>query len=251
MANQAHDVPKIQAKLEARQTLAAQGPQLTVAQRDELRTKAGGDDVLLLLLERYAPLWLAGILGAGIMAAVMASDSQILALSTLFTEDIFAFYGGKSRFGEAVQVQTGRLFVILLTIIAYGIALWVPGNIFDAAVQYGFTGYAALSPLLIAALFWSGSTQWGALASTLWTVAGMAAIAVFQALVPAPLAGPPVVVLTVAGLDVISRTPGGTAIFGLMPVVPLTLISALLMVVVSCCTTKPSTSTIAAYFPAD
>ena len=34
-----------------------------------------------------------GLLGAGIMAAVMASDSQILALSTMFTEDVFAFYG--------------------------------------------------------------------------------------------------------------------------------------------------------------
>ena len=30
-----------------------------------------GDDVILRLLERYAPLWLAGLLGAGIMAAVM------------------------------------------------------------------------------------------------------------------------------------------------------------------------------------
>ena len=51
--------------------------------------------MLLLLLDRYAPLWLAGLLGAGIMAAVMASDSQILALSTMFTEDVFTHYGGK------------------------------------------------------------------------------------------------------------------------------------------------------------
>src|SRR6266498_2828493 len=72
--------------------------------------QAAGDDVILRLLERYAPLWLAGLLGAGIMAAVMASDSQILALSTMFTEDVFAYYGGKSRFGEAVQVQSGLSF---------------------------------------------------------------------------------------------------------------------------------------------
>ena len=52
--------------------------------------------MILLLLDRYAPLWLAGLLGAGIMAAVMASDSQILALSTMFTEDVFAFYGGQA-----------------------------------------------------------------------------------------------------------------------------------------------------------
>ena len=106
-----------------------------------------------ILLETFAPLWLAGLLGAGIMAAVMASDSQILALSTMFTEDVFTFYGGKERFGEAVQVQMGRLFVVLLTIAAYAIAMRAPQSIFDLAVQYAFSGYAALSPLLVAALF--------------------------------------------------------------------------------------------------
>src|SRR5690606_20327952 len=81
------------------------------------------DAVLLLLLNQYAPVWLAGILGAGIMAAVMASDSQILALSTMFTEDFFAYYGHKERFGEAAQVNLGRVFVILVTAFSYFIAL--------------------------------------------------------------------------------------------------------------------------------
>ena len=70
--------------------------------RAALRREAAGDDVVLLMLDRFAPVWLAGMLGAGIMAAVMASDSQILALSTMFTEDVFAYYGHKARFGEAV-----------------------------------------------------------------------------------------------------------------------------------------------------
>ena len=67
-------------------------------------------------------LWLASRLGAAVMAAVMASDSQILALSTMFTEDVFTFYRGTARFGPAVQVQTGRLFVVVLTVVAYLIA---------------------------------------------------------------------------------------------------------------------------------
>jgi len=112
MANRMNDVPQIQQKIEARRTLAVEGPSLSPDERDVLREKTVADDVLLLLLERYAPIWLAGLLGAGIMAAVMASDSQILALSTMFTEDVFAFYGGKKRYGEAAQVHTGRLFII-------------------------------------------------------------------------------------------------------------------------------------------
>src|SRR5207244_4570728 len=107
------------AKQEARRVLATQGKTMAPGARDELREKAAGDDVILLLLQRYAPLWLAGLLGAGIMAAVMASDSQILALSTMFTEDFFAFYGAKKRFGDAVQVQTGRLFIVLITLVAF------------------------------------------------------------------------------------------------------------------------------------
>jgi len=248
MANRVTDVPQIREKVEARRLLATQGKTMPPEQRDELREKSAGDDTLLLLLQRFAPLWLAGLLGAGIMAAVMASDSQILALSTMFTEDIFAFYGGKRRFGESVQVQTGRIFVILLTIVAYAVALRAPETIFELAIQYAFSGYAALSPLIIAALFWRGSTKWGALAATLWTAFAVVAVAVFQASVPAPAPGASIVVATLGSVEMLSRTPGGTAVFGFMPVVPMVLISALLMFVVSLMTAKPKAATLEKYF---
>src|SRR5688572_3219977 len=211
MANRVTDIPQIRAKQEARRVLATQGKTMAPEQRDELREKAAGDDVIMILLKRYAPLWLAGLLGAGIMAAVMASDSQILALSTMFTEDVFAFYGGKRRFGEAVQVQTGRVFVIILTIFAFAIAMQTPERIFELAIQYAFSGFAALSPLLVAALFWRGSTKWGALAATVWTISAVVAVAVFQAVVPAPPRGVTTVVWSVGGVDVLARKlQGGT-----------------------------------------
>jgi len=249
MANRVTDVPEIRAKQEARRVLATQGKTMAPEQRDELREKAAGDDVIMILLKRYAPLWLAGLLGAGIMAAVMASDSQILALSTMFTEDVFAFYGGKRRFGERVQVQTGRIFIVLITLFAYAVALQAPETIFELAIQYAFSGFAALSPLLIAALFWRGSTKWGALASTVFVASAVAAVAIFQHAVPAPAPGPAIVAWAPGGLEVITRTPGGTAVFGFMPVVPMVIISALLMIVVSLVTAKPKAATIARYFP--
>jgi len=248
MANRVTDIPQIREKQEARRVLATQGRTMQPEQRDELREKSAGDDVIMLLLQRYAPLWLAGLLGAGIMAAVMASDSQILALSTMFTEDVFAFYGGKTRFGESVQVQTGRIFIILITLFAYAVALQAPETIFELAIQYAFSGFASLSPLLIAALFWRVSTKWGALAVTLWTAAAVIAVAAFQSLVPAPAPGPSVVYWSLGGTEVLTRTPGGTAVFGFMPVVPMVLVSALLMIVVSLATTKPAQTTIARYF---
>jgi solute:Na+ symporter, SSS family len=247
MANRV-DMPEIRAKQEARRVLATQGKNMEPEKRDELREQSAGDDVIMLLLHQYAPLWLAGLLGAGIMAAVMASDSQILALSTMFTEDVFAFYGGKARFGEHVQVQTGRIFIILITIFAYAVALRAPETIFELAIQYAFSGYAALSPLLVAALFWKGSTKWGALAVTLWTALTVIAVAILQAIVPAPAPGPATVLWAPGGVEVLSRTPGGTAVFGFMPVVPMVIVSVLLMIVVSLLTQKPRETTLAKYF---
>ncbi|HEY0872048.1 MAG TPA: sodium:solute symporter family protein [Vicinamibacterales bacterium] len=219
-ANSLREVPRVEPKLEARAAMAALPADAPAEERAALRSQAAGDDIVLVMLDQFAPLWLAGILGAGIMAAVMASDSQILALSTMFTEDVFTYYGGTARFGGNVQVQTGRLFVVLLTIVAYFIALRAPQGIFDLAVQYAFSGYSALSPLLVAALFWKRSTKWGALAVTLWV-----AFAVIYT----------------------SQVPGALAWFGLLPVVPMTLISCVLMIVVSLLTRPPSRATIERY----
>ena len=167
------------------------------------------------------------------MAAVMASDSQILALSTMFTEDVFAFYGGKARFGETVQVSTGRVFIIVITLVAYVIALSVPQSIFEVATQYAFAGYAALSPLLVAALFWRGSTKWGALASTLWTAIAVLAVAAIQQRHSVAAARRRRAGLVAFGADIVTRTPAGAMVLGCLPVVPMTIVSALLMVIVS------------------
>ncbi len=246
VANRATDVPAIERKLEARAELATPASMRTAAERQAIRRQADGDDVVIQMLHQYAPIWLAGLLGAGIMAAVMSSDSQILALSTMFTEDVFAHYEGKARFGEDAQVRMGRGFVVLVTVVAYVIALRAPADIFSLATQYGFSGYAALSPLVFAALFWKRSTKWGALAVTLWTATAVAAIAVFQATVP-PAAGGATVIWSIGGLEVLARTGSGTAVLGFAPVMPMVLVSVVLMAVVSLATRPPSAATIARY----
>jgi solute:Na+ symporter, SSS family len=250
VANKATAVPAINAKIEARAQLASQGPQLSASERDKLRAQAAGDDVILRLVEGYAPLWLTAILAAFVMAAVMASDSQILALSTMFASDIFAFYGGRRRFGEAMQVRTGRIFVVLFTLVAYLTALRLPQSIFDVATQYAFAGYSALMPLLVAALFWKGSTKWGALATTLWAAGAVLSVAIIQTSVPAPPPGVTVPIWTIGGVDMITRGAAGTLVLGFLPVVPMTLISSILMIVVSKCTgsSRPGKTTLARYF---
>jgi Na+/proline symporter len=104
--------------------------------------------------------------------------------------------------------------------------------------------------LLVAALFWRGSTKWGALAVTLWSALGVIAVAVFQFAVPAPAPGQVTVIwpAELFGQAALVRTPGGTSVFGFLPVVPMVLGSCLLMYLVSKLTAKPSPQTLSRYF---
>ena len=61
----------------------------------------------------------------------------------------------------------------------------------------------------------------------------MLAVAVVQTTVPAPPPGTAVPVFSIGGTDIITRAAAGTMVLGFLPVVPMTIISALLMVVVS------------------
>jgi SSS family solute:Na+ symporter len=211
------------------------------------------DGVILRLLAANTDVLLAGVLGAAIMACVMASDSQILALCTMFTEDVFAYYGGKQRFGERAQVWTGRAFVVGVTLVAYLIALKLKdkAGIFELAIRFAFTGFAALSPVMVAALYWKRSNKWGALASALWvtgTMAGSWYLHTASAGI-APKAGlPPVQIFPELG-DLFLRTTGSVTMYGYLPVMFMCIGSAGLMWLVSLLTPAPSAKTIEKYFP--
>jgi Na+/proline symporter len=211
------------------------------------------DDVILRLLTEHTHTLVAGVLGAAIMACVMASDSQILALCTMFTEDVFAYYGGKQRFGEKAQVWTGRAFVVGVTVIAYLIAVELKdkAGIFELAIRFAFSGFAALAPVMIAALFWKRSTKWGALAAALWVTANVLGnwflFEYSTSIAPKP-GQPPVPIFPELG-GLFLRGPTNMTMFGYLSVMPMCLGSAVLMVVVSLLTPPPSRATVEKYFP--
>ena len=130
---------------------------------------------------------------------------------------------GRPTQSQDMQVMTGRIFVVLVTAVAYLIALRIPQSIFDVATQYAFAGYAALVPLLVAALFWKNSTRWGALATTLWTAAAVMTVAVIQNTIAAPPPGTSIVVWAIGDQSIVTRGAAGTFVMGMLPVVPMTL----------------------------
>jgi SSS family solute:Na+ symporter len=210
------------------------------------------DGILLRMLNEYAPVWLAGILGAGIISAVMGSDAhQVLALSTMFTKDVFSFYGGREKFGEKATVLFARIFILVVTFAAYIIALNLKDKqgIFEIAVRYAFSGFAAMAPVMIAALFWKRSTKWGALASTLF----VGAILVYFGVVQNTHKPNDIIFQFGEGeklVKVLYLHVNGDLRFwnGFMTVVPMVAGSAILMILVSLVTRPPSQATIDRYF---
>lgn len=210
------------------------------------------DGILLRMLQQYADPVLAGILGAGIISAVMGSDAhQVLALSTMFTKDIYQHYGGREKYGEKGAVYFARSFIIIVTLAAYFIALGLKAKqgIFEIAVRYAFSGFAAMAPVMIAALFWRRSTKWGALAATLFTATCLIYFAVLQ---NTHKAGDVIWQLGQGkqAIKILFLNPRGDVSFwnGFMTVVPMVFGSALLVFLVSLVTPRPSQQTIDKYF---
>jgi SSS family solute:Na+ symporter len=206
------------------------------------------DGVLLRMLNTYAPAWLAGILGAGVISAVMGSDAhQVLALSTMFTKDVFAHYGGQEKFGEKRSVHFARGFIVVVTLVAYFVALGLKEKqgIFEIAVRYAFSGFAAMAPVMVAALFWKRSTKWGALAATVFVAAFLVWTAWMQTSHHAAD-----VLLKMGEVKVFFINPRGDVAFwnGFMTVVPMVFGSAACVLLFSLITPPPSQATITKYF---
>ena len=228
---------------------------IAVGQPDIVKAMAGqsNDAVLLVMLKTYVPAMLAGILAAGIISAVMGSDChQILALSTMFSKDIFDYYGGRKRFGDRGSVIVGRLFIVLANTIAYLVALRRP-RIFELAVTYAFSGFASLAPVMVAALFWKRSTKWGALAAAIFVAACVAATQWFETRYKLH-GGPPTEVVIWAlggGVKLLYLNVGQKLmVWGFMPVVPMVMGSAICVIVFSLLSRPPTPQTLNRYFPA-
>jgi len=123
--------------------------------------------VLGMMVARYSGEVLAGLIGAGVLAAIMSSmDSQFLCLSSIFTNDIVARYVSREKIDDGKRILYGRLFVIGVVLAAYLIGLTDPGSVFDMGV-WCFTGFATLSPVLFASLYWKRCNKQGAIVSVL------------------------------------------------------------------------------------
>ncbi|MGD8330800.1 MAG: sodium:solute symporter family protein [Acidobacteriota bacterium] len=193
-------------------------PDLTVPQSNA---------VMVRMISAHAPEVLAGLLGAGVFAAVMSSlDSQTLSLSTMFTKDIVLHYGFHENMSDRQQILSGRLFVAAILTVTWLLSLVTRTSIF-AMGTWAFTGFAGLLPVIVAALYWRRSTKAGAFAAVitvtvLWTY------------------------YFAQGFGQPEYTVGGS---GVMPVAVVVAASTVAMIVGSLLSTPPDAERLGRFFP--
>lgn len=88
------------------------------------------------------------IIACGLAALMSTMDSQLLTLSSIFTQDIVPLLAGKHMKGYAM----GRVFVIFLSLAGLALAYKPPATILQIATQT-FTGLAVLFPTVIFGLY--------------------------------------------------------------------------------------------------
>ena len=176
---------------------------------------------------------ISGLLTAGILAAIMSSlDSQFVCLGTMFTHDIVLHSSAKAEaVSDDKKVLVGRLFIVFIVAVVYGLSLLPQPHIFDLGV-WCFSGFASLFPLVFAALYWRRVTRAGAIASVL--VMAVAWFWFFYQGLIGPLA---------RGEEV-----GEYLVLGLMPVTFIFLASGLTLWIVSLLTTPPPKEHVQRFF---
>ena len=172
---------------------------------------------------------LTGLLMIGVLAAIMSSlDSQFACLGTMFTTDIVVPWKGKDYYSDEDTVKIARWFVICVVVAAYllSLVLMKTASVFNLGM-WCFSGFTALFPIVFAALYWKRATAVGAYACT--AVTAVLWILWFK--------------------DSGYGADKGYTVLGMLPMAPLTILSAVAMIVGSLLSKAPEERKINKFFP--
>ncbi|MBB3102228.1 sodium/proline symporter PutP [Azomonas macrocytogenes] len=126
-----------------------------------------GERVFLELTRILFNPWIAGLILSGVLAAVMSTlSAQLLVSSSALTQDFYKVFL-RPHAAQRELVWVGRTMVLLIALIAIGIAA-NPDSRVLGLVSYAWAGFgAAFGPVVLISLVWQRMTRNGALAGML------------------------------------------------------------------------------------
>ncbi|MGL4476190.1 MAG: sodium/proline symporter PutP, partial [Shewanella sp.] len=130
-------------------------------------TLASPETVFIQLVQVAFNPWVAGLLIAAIMSAIMSTiDSQLLVCSSVITEDFYLKWL-RPKASDKELLWVGRAGVLVIAIIATVLALDPKASVLEL-VSYAWAGFgAAFGPVVLLALFWKDYSRDGAVATIL------------------------------------------------------------------------------------
>lgn len=126
-----------------------------------------GKYVLIYASHQFLPPFIGAIMMTTIVGIIISTaDSYLLVPTTTLIRDIYLNYINNDA-NEKTIVMLSRALVVVLGIIAYVVSLgFAKSSGFFERALYAYTIYgAAITPSLVAALFWKGATKQGAITS--------------------------------------------------------------------------------------
>lgn len=122
------------------------------------------ETILIALAQVLFNPWVAGVLLAAILAAIMSTiDSQLLVSSSALAEDLYRGFIRRHA-SQTELVWISRLAVVAVAVLAALLARNPDSSVLDL-VGYAWAGFgAAFGPVIILSLWWNGMTRNGALA---------------------------------------------------------------------------------------
>lgn len=111
--------------------------------------------------------WVAGIITAAILSAIMSTiDSQLLVSSSVISEDFYRVFV-RPEASDKELLLVSRIAVVSIALLALLIASDPESRVLDL-VSYAWAGFgAAFGPVILLSLLWRQTTAWGAMAGML------------------------------------------------------------------------------------
>ncbi len=131
-------------------------------------TASTRENIVLFLSQKFAPSWMIGVLGAGILACIMTSwDGMILTMSSVFSEDFYKpMFCKNKNLTENQQKNISKVFIIIVSVLIFILVMWKPSTILNIAT-FSFAAMATVVPAYFACLYWKKASSAGTIASVI------------------------------------------------------------------------------------
>lgn len=125
---------------------------------------ANPETVFIALSQTLFNPWIAGIITAAILSAIMSTiDSQLLVSSSVISEDFYRVFVRQDA-SQKELLLVSRIAVIVIALMALAIASDRESRVLDL-VSYAWAGFgAAFGPVIVFSLFWRNMTALAAVA---------------------------------------------------------------------------------------